>query len=84
MEECGIVRSIWRGCTIVCICRRCEMIPIAAVAVAIAITFDYWFSKLKEAQTPIRKARLRGCLYQRMLEFSEKPYGSITIAYFAC
>lgn len=31
----------WRGYAVVYICRRCEMIPIAAVAVAIAIAFDY-------------------------------------------
>lgn len=30
-------RVIGGGCTTVCICRRCEEIPIAAVAVAIAM-----------------------------------------------
>ncbi len=52
MEECGIVRGEdlrWGESTVVC---TCKMIPIAAVAVAIAIRSDYWFSKLKEGRTP--------------------------------
>lgn len=39
------------GVIVICICRRDETIPIAAVA--IAIRYDYWFSKIMEAQTPV-------------------------------
>ena len=44
MEECGIVRGgggLMRGLIGVCFCRRCEMIPIAAVVVAIMIRYGF-------------------------------------------
>ena len=40
---------LWRGVDEFSGCRRCEMIPIAAGAMA--IRFDYYFSKLENARS---------------------------------
>ena len=49
------------GWTTVCICGRCEMIPFAVGAVALAVTFDFSFSKLMKTHKS-SKARLTSLL----------------------
>lgn len=35
MEECGVVKGEGEAGVVICICRRCEMIPIVAVVIGI-------------------------------------------------